>query len=280
MAAGAADLHRAAADGGHRRLLAALRAALLPPTRAAISLVNATLQENISGMRVIQSMAREDRNSAEFDDLNAYNRDTNLEASRVAALVLPLVEVVAALAIALVDRLWRLADLAGRPPDRRAGGVHPVYQPLLRSDSRPEPAIYAVAARRRRGGAHLPDPRRAGGDQSMRPMRRCCRRSGARSSSAMWSLATQPSAIVLHDLNLRIPPGRRWPSSGRPARARAPSPGCSTRFYDVQGGRGAGRWLRREAVTQALAAQPDRRRAARAVSLHRHDPREHPLRSA
>ena len=69
-------------------------------TRAAISMVNATLQENISGMRVIQSLAREDRNRSEFDDLNAYNRDTNLEASRVAALILPLVEVVAALAIA------------------------------------------------------------------------------------------------------------------------------------------------------------------------------------
>ena len=70
-------------------------------TRAAISLVNATLQENISGMRVIQSMVREDRNSVEFDELNAYNRDTNLTASRIAALILPLVEVVAALAIAL-----------------------------------------------------------------------------------------------------------------------------------------------------------------------------------
>ena len=71
-------------------------------TRAAISMVNATLQENITGMRVIQSLAREDRNRAEFDELNAYNRDTNLEASRVAAFILPLVEVVAALAIALV----------------------------------------------------------------------------------------------------------------------------------------------------------------------------------
>ncbi len=70
-------------------------------TRAAISLVNATLQENISGMRVIQSMVREDRNREEFDDLNAYNRDTNLTASKIAALVLPLVEVVAALAIVI-----------------------------------------------------------------------------------------------------------------------------------------------------------------------------------
>lgn len=71
-------------------------------TRAAISVVNSTLQENISGMRVIQSLAREDRNRSEFEELNAYNRDTNLEASRIAALVLPLVEVVAALAIVLI----------------------------------------------------------------------------------------------------------------------------------------------------------------------------------
>ncbi len=71
-------------------------------TRAAISVLNSTLQENISGMRVIQSLVREDRNRNEFDDLNAYNRDTNLQASRIAALVLPLVEIVAALAIALI----------------------------------------------------------------------------------------------------------------------------------------------------------------------------------
>jgi ATP-binding cassette subfamily B protein len=71
-------------------------------TRAAISLVNSTLQENISGMRVIQSLAREHRNRAEFDDLNRHNLETNLEAARISSLVLPLVEVVAAVAIALV----------------------------------------------------------------------------------------------------------------------------------------------------------------------------------
>ncbi|GAC1428772.1 MAG: ABC transporter ATP-binding protein [Chloroflexota bacterium] len=70
-------------------------------TRAAISLVNATLQENISGIRVIQSLAREDRNRESFDDLNRYNLETNVAASRIAALVLPLVEVVAAVATAL-----------------------------------------------------------------------------------------------------------------------------------------------------------------------------------
>jgi ATP-binding cassette subfamily B protein len=71
-------------------------------TRAAISLVNSTLQENISGMRVIQSLAREDRSRTEFDDLNRRNLDTNLEASRISNYILPLVEVVAAVAIGLV----------------------------------------------------------------------------------------------------------------------------------------------------------------------------------
>ena len=70
-------------------------------TMAQFSLVNSTLQENISGMRVIQSLVREERNRTEFDELNAYNRDTNQEASRIAALILPLVEVVAAMAIAI-----------------------------------------------------------------------------------------------------------------------------------------------------------------------------------
>ena len=134
-------------------------------TRAAISLVNATLQENISGMRVIQSMVREDRNRAEFDDLNAYNRDTNLVASRIAALVLPLVEVVAARGYCACAFLMA----AGRSRTARsgwhAGGVHPLYQPFLRPDPRSQPAIYAVAALRRGGRAHLPDPRHSSGDQ-------------------------------------------------------------------------------------------------------------------
>lgn len=70
-------------------------------TRASISLVNSTLQENISGIRVIQSMAREGRNSREFDGFNRENRATNLHSAKVAALILPLVEVVAAIAIAM-----------------------------------------------------------------------------------------------------------------------------------------------------------------------------------
>src|SRR5207237_10680313 len=53
--------------------------------RAAISTVNASIQENVSGIRVIQSLSRERRNARDFDAVNAHNLGTNLAASRMAA---------------------------------------------------------------------------------------------------------------------------------------------------------------------------------------------------
>jgi ABC-type multidrug transport system fused ATPase/permease subunit len=71
-------------------------------TRAAISVVNAALQENVSGVRVIQSLSRERQNLRRFDEVNRRNYEANLEASRVSSALLPVVEIVAAAAIAVV----------------------------------------------------------------------------------------------------------------------------------------------------------------------------------
>jgi ABC-type multidrug transport system fused ATPase/permease subunit len=70
--------------------------------RAAISVVNATLQESVSGVRVIQALVREQDNLRRFDALNEQHLEANLQAGRVSALILPAVEVVSALATALV----------------------------------------------------------------------------------------------------------------------------------------------------------------------------------
>jgi ATP-binding cassette subfamily B protein len=70
--------------------------------RAAISAVNASLQENVSGVRVIQSLSREGHNARQFDQVNRRNLDVNLDATRISALLLPMVEVIAALATAAV----------------------------------------------------------------------------------------------------------------------------------------------------------------------------------
>ncbi|HXH20968.1 MAG TPA: ABC transporter ATP-binding protein [Dehalococcoidia bacterium] len=70
--------------------------------RATISLVNASLQENVSGVRVIQSLGREARNSRQFDEANTANLEANLGASRVSAATQPIVEIIQAAALALV----------------------------------------------------------------------------------------------------------------------------------------------------------------------------------
>ncbi|MDA0365050.1 MAG: ABC transporter ATP-binding protein [Chloroflexi bacterium] len=70
--------------------------------RQAISTVNATLNENVSGVRVIQSMSREGENTRQFDRINQSNLRANVRAGRLSALVQPLVEGVVAVSTALV----------------------------------------------------------------------------------------------------------------------------------------------------------------------------------
>ncbi len=70
--------------------------------RQAIAIVNANLQENVSGVRVIQSLSREDENAKRFDDINQHNLRANVYAGRLTAVVTPAVEVIVALGMSLV----------------------------------------------------------------------------------------------------------------------------------------------------------------------------------
>jgi ATP-binding cassette, subfamily B, multidrug efflux pump len=70
--------------------------------RMAISIVNSNLQENISGVRVIQSLNREDENLRRFDKVNNDNLSANVQAARLTAIVNPAVEVCVAVATAVL----------------------------------------------------------------------------------------------------------------------------------------------------------------------------------
>ena len=71
-------------------------------TRSRLSLINSYLNESISGIRVVKSFAREDRNFAYFNNLNLSFFDANVDAARLAALFFPSVDFMGALATALV----------------------------------------------------------------------------------------------------------------------------------------------------------------------------------
>ncbi len=70
--------------------------------RQAIAVVNSTINEDVSGVRAIQSMSREDANVRRFNRINYSNLDANVRAGRLSAAVLPMVEVLVALATAMV----------------------------------------------------------------------------------------------------------------------------------------------------------------------------------
>lgn len=71
-------------------------------TRQRLSLINGYLNESISGIRVTKSFTREKRNQQHFDDLNQSFFDANVEATRLAAIFFPGVDLVGSLATAVV----------------------------------------------------------------------------------------------------------------------------------------------------------------------------------
>ena len=69
--------------------------------RRRIAIVNAAFNENISGVRVVQSLNRQERNLEIFDDKNSAHRWSNVIAGRYAAGLLPAVDILTAVAIGL-----------------------------------------------------------------------------------------------------------------------------------------------------------------------------------
>jgi ATP-binding cassette subfamily B protein len=82
--------------------------------RTAISIVNANLQENISGARVIQSLSREDVNFHRFDSMNEANFDANVSATRLAGGLQPIVELLMGAAVAIVIIYGGSQAIAGK----------------------------------------------------------------------------------------------------------------------------------------------------------------------
>lgn len=93
-----------AAAGMRVRVIEAFR-----DTRSTIAEVNSSLQENISGVRVVQAFTREKVNLERFDRINRANFQANIKASTLLAAFAPMVEVVAALGTILV--IWYGAKL-------------------------------------------------------------------------------------------------------------------------------------------------------------------------
>lgn len=70
--------------------------------RTAAASVNGALNENISGVRVVQAMNRQEKNLENFDDINQDNLNSSIYATKISSGLLPSVDILTAVSIGLV----------------------------------------------------------------------------------------------------------------------------------------------------------------------------------
>ena len=205
--------------------------------RKKIAKVTSHVEEGISGVRIIQSFAQEDRNMAEFRSVNQENRVINLEAAAIRSMFFPTMEMIGA-----HGHRGRCSGSAAWPccrGDITFGVVvafllylFRFFEPI-RSLTMLYDEILAAHGRRR---AHFRDCW-IRGRTSWTPRRpSSCRASRAWSSTGMSVSPTSRSEPVLRDVNIVAHPGEMIALVGATGSGKSTTISLLQRFYDVQEG--------------------------------------------
>lgn len=204
--------------------------------RYAIAGVNASLQENITGVRVTQSMNREEINLSQFDELNEDHLNTNLKAIRLTASLMPAVEVLTAIAFGLVivigGRMEQSGSLELGTMVAFALFVQRFFEPI-----RALVMQYAMMQRAMTAGTRIfelldvePDLVDAIDAEILPTVKGHVRFENV-------SFAYIPNVQVLDDVSLEIPPGETLAVVGPTGAGKTTMVALTSRFYDVTGGR-------------------------------------------
>jgi ATP-binding cassette, subfamily B, bacterial len=204
--------------------------------RRTISAVNSALQENISGVRVIQSLSREETNSRRFDQLNQANFKANLNSALVSAAMMPLVEALVAIAIALIILFGGADVLQGTlivgtlvafvlyiqqffDPIRTLTMEYAQLQRAMASGSRVfELLDVSIQVPEKQASIKIPHLK---GDIIFDQV----------------NFSYEPGVEVLSDINLRVSPGETIALVGPTGAGKSTIINLIDRFYDVSGGR-------------------------------------------
>ena len=204
--------------------------------RRALAIVNGNLQENVSGMRVIQSLNRQEKNLRYFDDLNHNHLEATLSASRLSASLMPSVDVFTGIATGLVIIFGGLMVINGN----LAVGVVVAFSLYIQRFFEPIRNLtmqYTMVQRAMTSSAHI--------FELMDEKPQIVEKPGTpRMPPIMGEVAFEdvhfhyePGVEVLKGVNLRIKPGETVAVVGATGAGKTTLASLMLRLYDVTGGR-------------------------------------------
>ena len=203
--------------------------------RRALARVNASLQENISSVRVIQSLCSETINLRRFERLNGDHLEATLKAAHLSALFFPAVEMMTTLAIAVVVVCGAPLVMAG---DLTAGALvafvlymYRFFEPLRDLSFRWNSLQMAMASGERIFEV-LETPRHVLEDAAPVRLPRMRGEVAFRGVSFHY----QPGVPVLDNFSLEVPAGQSLAIVGHTGAGKTTLINLLTRFYDVTEG--------------------------------------------
>ncbi len=205
--------------------------------RRAIARVNSALQENISGVRAVQELNRQDQNFDQFDELNTEHLEANLQAGRLSSALLPAVELFTSLALATAVVVGGHMVLGGSLQDVGILVAFALYIQRFFDPIRNLTMQYTQLQRAMTSGARifeLLDMEPEVKDKPSAPEMPTIQ-GGIRYEHVEFAYA--PGHPVLRDIDLSVEPGQMVALVGPTGAGKTTMVALLARFYDTTSGR-------------------------------------------
>src|SRR3954451_21801683 len=203
--------------------------------RTRLARLNAYLQERISGMRVVQLFGLEADSAARFGQLNGEHLEAHLRSITIYAVFFPVVELLTAVAMALLLYYGGLRTLDGT----LTVGVLAAFIQLTRRFFQPLQdlsekvnLLQSAMASSERVFALLDEPVTVQEPPAPRHLARPVR--GEVRFEGVWFRYSPEGPWVLRDISFTAPPGRTMPLVGHPGAGKTTIVTLLLRFYDPE----------------------------------------------
>ena len=203
--------------------------------RLAIATVNSQLQEDMSGVRVVQSLSREEENMEQFDQVNRAHLDANVGAVKLEALMMPMVQIFTGVAFAIViifggfqvlDNAMSIGILMSF-----LLYVQRFFDPVLELSMQ-----YTELQRAMASGARIFELLDIAPEIQDRPDAIELPPVKGEIDFNHMSFGYEPGKNVLHDINLTVKPGETVAIVGQTGSGKSSLVSLAARFYEVEKG--------------------------------------------